>query len=106
MKEAVYKTEAFGYEVTVDRNLGLLSVAHDGAITWDELYKIKNHFWGAEAVAIEVYPPQSHLVNSGNYRHLWKLGREDFWPDLLGPVMHDDRLQSRYSATWAEARVK
>ncbi len=59
-----------GFEVTVDDDLGHLSVAHDGTITWDQLQAVKNAVWGPEARAIEVYPRQGEVVNSGNWRHL------------------------------------
>lgn len=42
--------------VTLDELRGLLSVEHDGTITWDELQGLKDQYFGAEAVAIEVYP--------------------------------------------------
>lgn len=70
--------------VYLDVARGLLSVEHDGSITWDELQALKNKHFGSEAVAIEVYPPDSHVVNSLPMRHLWKLGAGDYWPDLTG----------------------
>ena len=71
-------------EVSEDSTLGLLSVAHDGGLSWDDLQEIKNIVWGHEAVAIEVYPPESRRVDSGNWRHLWRLREGEFWPDLRG----------------------
>lgn len=70
--------------VHLDEARGLLSVEHDGSITWDELQELKNQHFGREAVAIEVYPPNSLVVNSLPMRHLWKLGVGDYWPDLTG----------------------
>lgn len=70
--------------VHLDGARGLLSVEHDGSITWDELQELKNMHFGSEAVAIEVYPPDSLVVNSLPMRHLWKLGAGDYWPDLTG----------------------
>jgi hypothetical protein len=87
--------------------MGHIAVAHDGSISWDQLQAIKNAVWGADARAVEVYPRQIDLVNSGNFRHLWRLGQGDFCPDLL---MHDasdetqgDSLEQRHRAAWAEA---
>lgn len=73
-----------------DERRGLLSVEHDGTITWDELQAIKNEHWGDEAVAIEVYPPESRVVNNVPMRHLWRLGSGDWWPDLAGQKPHGD----------------
>lgn len=70
--------------VTLDESRGLLSVEHDGTITWDELQALKNEHFGPEAAAMEVYPPDSDVVNSLPMRHLWKLGAGDYWPDLTG----------------------
>lgn len=70
--------------VTLDESRGLLSVEHDGTITWDELQALKNEHFGPQAAAIEVYPPDSDVVNSLPMRHLWKLGSGDYWPDLTG----------------------
>ena len=44
----------------------------------------KSVIWGEHARAIEVYPADTDVVNTGNYRRLWRLGPHDFAPDLLG----------------------
>lgn len=96
-----------GLAVTVDDALGKLSVRHNGDIGWDQLQAVKNAVWGVAARAIEVYPVQGDVVNSGCHRHLWRLGPGDFCPDLL---RHDpavpgsgDGLESRHRAAWADA---
>lgn len=76
--------------VLLDELRGLLSIEHDGSITWDELQELKNEYFGADAVAIEVYPPHSHVVNSLPMRHLWKLGAGEYWPDLTGQKLVGD----------------
>jgi len=43
-------------------------------------------------------------VNNRNIRHLWRLGKADFCPDLLGSDPHSDSLQARYQSEWTEAR--
>ena len=96
--------EAYGFEVRVDVALGHLSVAHDGTITWDQLQEIKNLAWGTDASAIEVYPAARNLVNSRYMRHLWRLGKTDFCPDLLGDDNGQDSLQARHALAWSEAR--
>lgn len=85
--------------VYLDAGLCLLSVEHDGSIGWDQLQAVKELVWGAEAVAIEVYPPRSRLVNNIPTRHLWRLGEDDWWPDLgrEGPAQ-SRTLRDRYQA--------
>lgn len=96
-----------GLAVTVDDSLGKLMVAHDGTLGWDQLQAIKNAVWGHGARAIEVYPVQGAVVNSGNFRHLWRLGPGDFCPDLLGhdpsDPEDDDNLEYRHLSAWAGA---
>lgn len=98
-----------GFSCRHDRRLGLLSVAHDGSIGWEELQAIKDAVWGAECRAIEVYPRRSALVNTGNWRHLWRLGEADFCPDLLGDGNGDigcaNRLEARFARAWAKAEA-
>lgn len=93
-----------GFEVTVDHDLGHLMISHDGELHWDTLQFIKSEVWGNEARAIEVYPANSQLINNGNYRHLWRLGPNDFCPDLVGSDNAEDSLVSRHAVVWAEAR--
>ena len=96
-----------GHACTVNDTLGLLSVAHDGWITWDELQAIKNAVWGVDARAIEVYPRAADVVNSRTMRHLWRLGQHDFCPDLLNPPTvgqpHHDSLFGRCMDAWKVA---
>lgn len=91
-------------EILHDEPLGHLMVEHDGSITWDTLFEIKNEIWGDEVRAIEVYPARNQLVNSANIRHLWRLGAHDFCPDLLGDDGAEDSLMVRVGLAWAEAR--
>lgn len=101
------ETYVLGRAVLIDQQLGHLMVSHDGNITWDELQAIKTAVWGADARAIEVYPREADVVNSGFFRHLWRLGSGEFCPDLLQHVPADDELidglEDRHLAAWAEA---
>lgn len=45
---------------------------HDVPITWDELQAIKEWLF-AGRIALEVYPPQSKVVDVANMRWLWVL---------------------------------
>ena len=101
---AINDGNLLGFDVVLDKTLGLLSVHHDGSITWDELQQLKNIAFGEDARAIEVYPAQSQLVNSKHMRHLWRLGPHDFCPDLLGDDNGQDSLQARHALAWSEAR--
>lgn len=49
-----------------------LEIEHDGNITWDEMQKIKNEWFGDNVTCFEVYPAETDLINNGNYRHLWR----------------------------------
>lgn len=40
---------------------------------WRELQQIKNDIFGAERVAVEIYPAESNLVDITNTTHLWVL---------------------------------
>ncbi|WP_454068002.1 DUF7694 domain-containing protein [Brucella anthropi] len=89
--------------VLLDELRGLMSVEHDGTITWDELQALKNEHFGPDAVAIEVYPPHSHVANSLPMRHLWKLGAGEYWPDLTGQrLVGDLTLRDREILTRTE----
>lgn len=40
-------------------------------ITWDEIQKIKQQIGFGDRHAVEVYPPDSEIVNVANLRHIW-----------------------------------
>lgn len=42
-------------------------------ITWDDLQRVKAEAGYADREAVEVYPPDSDVVNVANMRHLWVL---------------------------------
>lgn len=51
------------------------AVARDGrwvdGITWDEIQAIKAAVGYGDRSAIEIYPPDAHVVNVANVRHIW-----------------------------------
>lgn len=51
-------------------------------ITWDELQAVKNERLGPDARAIEIYPPESELVNEANIRHLWVIPDDVALPNM------------------------
>lgn len=40
-------------------------------ITWDQLRKIKNECGYANCDAVEFFPAEESVINTGNYRHLY-----------------------------------
>lgn len=42
-------------------------------ITWDELQDLKSQCGYADKAAVEIFPPEGHVVNVANMRHLWIL---------------------------------
>lgn len=53
----------------------LLFRRHDGGsqFGWTELQRMKNELVGEDAVAIEIFPAESEVVDQANCRHLWVL---------------------------------
>lgn len=49
-----------------------LEIEHDGNITFDTMQRIKNDFFGHNVTCKEVYPASTDLINTGNYRHLFR----------------------------------
>ncbi len=41
--------------------------------SWSDMQRIKNEIVGKDRVAVEVYPPESDLVDQANMYHLWVL---------------------------------
>ena len=51
-----------------------------------DFQRIKNELVNEEAYAVQVFPPESHMVDTSNHYHLWVMGQfdgvEDSWPHL------------------------
>jgi hypothetical protein len=41
--------------------------------TWWEMQRIKNEILGEEATAVEVYPPNSEVVDEADMFHIWSI---------------------------------
>jgi len=54
------------------------------------------HTLAAGTRAIEVYPAVEMTINNANLRHLWRLGADDFCPDLLGRSKIKMMLERRF----------
>ncbi len=52
---------------------------------WRDLQDIKNEIVGKDAVAIEIYPREDHVTDTGNLYHLWVLREGYEIPVILTP---------------------
>lgn len=60
-----------------DRHIALCR--KDGkVVSWSEKMLIKNELFGNETMAIEIYPPQSKLVDNENVYHLWLVEQGEY----------------------------
>ena len=44
-----------------------------GDISWDDLQRLKSEAGFGDATAVEIYPPEDHVMNTANLRHLFLL---------------------------------
>ncbi|WP_171182409.1 hypothetical protein [Ruegeria sp. HKCCD8929] len=65
---------------------------------------IKDEVWGAESRAIEFYPARSQFINNAPHCHLWRLGQDDFCPELLRSVEPRQTLENRFYEVLKETR--
>lgn len=56
------------------RHLGISSLSQIRP-TWPEMQRIKDELAGADATAVEVYPPHDEIVDAADMYHLWVLTR-------------------------------
>lgn len=72
----VFRTEP------VRLSMSRTELAPDGSwrdgITWDEIQRIKRDVGFGDGWAVEVYPPDEHLVNVANFRHIWIVPAPEF----------------------------
>lgn len=60
------------HRLTVNRTtLNQKGDSWEDGITWDELMEIKRQCGYSAHWAIEIYPPDTQIVNVANMRHLW-----------------------------------
>jgi hypothetical protein len=59
---------------------------HDGEMSraWADLQRIKNEVVGVKRSAVEVFPPESELVDEANMTHLWVFPEDYVVPFRLG----------------------
>lgn len=63
-------------------------------ITWYELQRVKNETLGHDVWCVEVYPPESEVVNVSNMRHLWPLDEPPATRFPTKAVVDDDDVQA------------
>ena len=72
-----FLVQQFEYDGLIRLTVNRVRMQPDGhyeqGITWDELQRVKHEVGYGEAQAIEVYPPDSEVVDDANMRHLWIL---------------------------------
>ena len=61
---------------------GHIWIEHKGIISWETMQIVKNYVWGKNVVAVEMFPKDFNVVNSGNFRHLWRMRDGDVLPDF------------------------
>lgn len=66
-------SEPPGSRVSVNR-VQAGSAGWKADISWDELQRVKREIGMGDAWAVEIYPPESQVVNVANMRHLWVYG--------------------------------
>lgn len=50
-----------------------IRTALQAELGWAEMQRLKNEVFGADAVAIEVYPPKASTIDEADMYHLWVL---------------------------------
>lgn len=70
---AVNVTEVVGVEGEMWQWLSIKRLDRDIIRDWRHLQRIKTELCGPEREAVEIFPPESHLVDTANQFHLWVL---------------------------------
>ena len=73
---AAHAGQVLEIDTRLNRLRHLKITRHDGRdleCNWETVQAIKNDLVGANALMIEVYPPESDVVNAVPIRHLWEL---------------------------------
>lgn len=75
-------------------------------VDWRHCQQIKNEVAGAERTAVEIFPPESKLVDTANERHLWVLPPGETIPFAFDErlVMTQDEMEAVQGRTKARQR--
>lgn len=69
-----FKTQHGAIRLSINRtNFDVITCRWTDGITWDDLQRIKTECGYGDREAVEIYPPDEHIVNIANIRHLWVL---------------------------------
>ena len=78
MSIGIWESEAFLVYAYLDGDATRLDIerkdGNDG-ISWDELQNIKNECGFKDQDAVEFYPAEKDVINTGNWRHLYIFSR-------------------------------
>lgn len=78
---ALYQKKDAPLRMTVNRNKLLANGRFEDGITWDELMECKRQVGYADLCMIEIYPPDSQIVDVANMRHLWLFEPDFMWKE-------------------------
>lgn len=65
--------EASGMRMTVNRTTVNKAGNWDENISWEDLQQLKREAGYGGFWAVEIFPPDQHVINVANMRHLWLL---------------------------------
>jgi hypothetical protein len=91
----------YGIRVTIGR---LDQRPVEGPDAWYDLWSIKNQVLGEEALAVELYPPLSLLVDGAHQRHLWLASSTDSARDFSEKAMSIARAMKGDTAWYPDER--
>lgn len=70
----VYRPEKGAQRISVNRTaIDTVTGRWLDGISWEDLQRIKREIGRGELDAVEIYPPDTDMVNVANMRHLWIL---------------------------------
>lgn len=73
-----------------------------GELTWAEKQQIKDELFGADRVAIEVFPAEDRMVNTADVYHLWVFDKHFKIPFGIHPKEYIPAVNRGYSMTKTE----
>lgn len=81
-KNSLYSIQV--YKKTGNHLLGIRRHDQKAICPWNHKQRIKNHIFGDEVYAIEIFPPVSELTDQANMYWLWAGGKIEFICKHLG----------------------
>lgn len=92
--------------VTITRKADGFKVSNDGSkgFSWAEKQQIKDELFGANRVAVEVYPTEDRLVDTADVYHLWVFDKKYRLPFGIHPKEYQKAINRGYSVTDGELK--